>query len=217
MMPDDFEMALKVAVIGGVFILAPLIRYLIWKKRTSTAVRALVYRLYSPWGISAFYGILVVACSIVLVVGIHTQLDFLVHVIPLTLLLAVGFGFSRMWSPHPIHLLEEAPSGALVGLHAVRQLRREGVQMSTCVGMALRRTLVSEVIDAFLRARSREIDVSLLELEAHHLAGGNPMAIVGAMERLRDEGASTSFADLAALEFQGYSIERSVKEFIGDR
>ena len=85
----------------------------------------------------------------------------------LILMLLVGLVFVLYFVPLPLWIAAWA-SGAYVGLF-------------TLIGMRLRRVPPGTVVTARISAVKAGLDISINDLEAHYLAGGNVVRVVNAM------------------------------------
>ena len=99
----------------------------------------------------------------------------------------------------PVNLWVAAwASGAYVGL-------------STLVGMRLRRVPPGTVITARIGAVKAGLSISLNELEAHYLAGGNVVRVVNALISADKANIPLTFQRAAAIDLAGRDVLEAVK------
>ena len=117
----------------------------------------------------------------------------------LATLILVIVGASLVFYFIPIRLWIAAwASGAYVGL-------------LTLIGMRLRRVPPGTVVTAHISAVKAGITISLNDLEAHYLAGGNVVNIVNAMISADKANISMPFKRAAAIDLAGRDVLGAVK------
>src|SRR3970040_1518314 len=89
-------------------------------------------------------------------------------------------------------------SGAYVGLF-------------TLVGMRLRRVPPGTIVTARISAVKAGLDISVNDLEAHYLAGGNVVRVVNAMISADKAKIALPFKRAAAIDLAGRDIVEAVK------
>jgi uncharacterized protein YqfA (UPF0365 family) len=115
------------------------------------------------------------------------------------LLLLVVAGLGVLLFLVPVNLWVAAwASGAYVGL-------------STLVGMRLRRVPPGTVITARIGAVKAGLSISLNELEAHYLAGGNVVRVVNALISADKANIPLTFQRAAAIDLAGRDVLEAVK------
>ena len=115
------------------------------------------------------------------------------------LLLLVIAGLGVLLFLVPVNLWVAAwASGAYVGL-------------STLVGMRLRRVPPGTVITARIGAVKAGLSISLNELEAHYLAGGNVVRVVNALISADKANIPLTFQRAAAIDLAGRDVLEAVK------
>ncbi|MFM9012763.1 MAG: flotillin-like protein FloA [Gemmatimonadota bacterium] len=115
------------------------------------------------------------------------------------LLLLVIAGLGVLLFLVPVNLWVAAwASGAYVGL-------------STLVGMRLRRVPPGTVITARIGAVKAGLSISLNELEAHSLAGGNVVRVVNALISADKANIPLTFQRAAAIDLAGRDVLEAVK------
>ena len=87
-------------------------------------------------------------------------------------------------------------------LGLVRSARAAGVPLRTAdvVAMRLRGVPPAPVVQALILADTSGLGVSLPQLEAHALAGGDGIGVLNAMLAARRDGDALTFAEAAALD-----------------
>jgi uncharacterized protein YqfA (UPF0365 family) len=85
------------------------------------------------------------------------------------------------------------------------------VGLLTLVAMRLRRVPPSTVINARISAVKAGLDISVNDLEAHYLAGGNVVAVVTALISADKASIPLSFKRAAAIDLAGRDIVEAVK------
>jgi uncharacterized protein YqfA (UPF0365 family) len=115
----------------------------------------------------------------------------------LLMLVVVGAGIMLYLVPIPLWIAAWA-SGAYVGL-------------PTLIGMRLRRVPPGTVITARISAVKAGLDVSLNDLEAHFLAGGNVVRVVNALISADKANIPLPFKRAAAIDLAGRDIVEAVK------
>ncbi|MEG2158758.1 MAG: flotillin-like FloA family protein, partial [Clostridia bacterium] len=55
------------------------------------------------------------------------------------------------------------------------------IPMSQLIGMKLRKLKYKMIVDAYIRAKKAGLDIEVVELESHVMAGGNVLNVVGAL------------------------------------
>jgi uncharacterized protein YqfA (UPF0365 family) len=85
------------------------------------------------------------------------------------------------------------------------------VSLATLVGMRLRRVPPSTVITARISAVKAGLEISLNDLEAHFLAGGNVVRVVNALISADKANIPLSFKRAAAIDLAGRDVLEAVK------
>ena len=85
------------------------------------------------------------------------------------------------------------------------------VSLSTLVGMRLRRVPPGTVITARIGAVKAGLSISLNELEAHYLAGGNVVRVVNALISADKANIPLTFQRAAAIDLAGRDVLEAVK------
>jgi uncharacterized protein YqfA (UPF0365 family) len=85
------------------------------------------------------------------------------------------------------------------------------VGLSTLVGMRLRRVPPGVVVTARISAVKAGLEVSINDLEAHHLAGGNVVRVVNALISADKANINLPFKRAAAIDLAGRDVLEAVK------
>jgi len=117
----------------------------------------------------------------------------------LTLLILVVAGLVIILYLIPVRIWVAAfASGAYVGLF-------------TLVGMRLRRVPPSTIVTARISAVKAGLDISVNDLEAHYLAGGNVVNVVNALISADKANIAMPFKRAAAIDLAGRDVLAAVK------
>jgi len=85
------------------------------------------------------------------------------------------------------------------------------VGIFTLVGMRLRRVVPSKIILPLIKARKAGLDISVNQLEAHYLAGGNVDKVVNALIAAYRANMDLQFVRAAAIDLAGRDVLDAVK------
>ncbi|HPV02627.1 MAG TPA: flotillin-like protein FloA [Clostridiales bacterium] len=85
------------------------------------------------------------------------------------------------------------------------------VGIFTLVGMRLRRVTPNKIILPLIKARKAGLDISVNQLEAHYLAGGNVDKVVNALIAANRANMDLPFARAAAIDLAGRDVLEAVK------
>src|SRR3972149_1407709 len=118
-----------------------------------------------------------------------TGIEGLTGGLGLLILVVAGLVFLLYMVPVPLWIAAWA-SGAYVGLF-------------TLIGMRLRRVPPTTVVTARISAVKAGIDISINDLEAHYLAGGNVVRVVNAMISAAKANIPLPFKRAAAIDLAG--------------
>ena len=113
------------------------------------------------------------------------------------LLILAGLGVVLYLIPIPLWIAAWA-SGAYVGL-------------LTLIGMRFRRVPPSTVVNARISAVKAGLDISINDLEAHYLAGGNVVRVVHALISADKANIVMPFKRAAAIDLAGRDVLEAVK------
>ena len=81
------------------------------------------------------------------------------------------------------------------------------VEFPRLVGMKLRRIPPGLIVDAFIRGRNADLDISIEQLEKHYLAGGDVPKVIDAMIKARNRDMDVPFEAVAKADLAGYDLE----------
>lgn len=79
------------------------------------------------------------------------------------------------------------------------------------VGMRLRRVVPSRIVNPLIKARKAGLGVSVNQLEAHYLAGGNVDRVVNALIAAQRAAIDLSFERAAAIDLAGREVLQAVQ------
>lgn len=79
------------------------------------------------------------------------------------------------------------------------------------VGMRLRRVKPAKIVNPLIKARKAGLDLSVNQLEAHYLAGGNVDNVVNALIASERAGIDLKFEKAAAIDLAGRNVLEAVK------
>lgn len=85
------------------------------------------------------------------------------------------------------------------------------VGMGTLIGMRLRRVVPSKIINPMIKATKGGISLSINELEAHYLAGGNVNMVVDALIAAQRANIDLEFEQAAAIDLAGRNVFEAVQ------
>jgi uncharacterized protein YqfA (UPF0365 family) len=120
-----------------------------------------------------------------------------VGAIAILILVLIALGVMLYLIPVPLWIAAWA-SGAYVGLF-------------TLIGMRLRRVPPTTVVTARISAVKAGLDISVNDLEAHYLAGGNIMNVTNAMISADKANIPLPFKRAAAIDLAGRDVLAAVK------
>lgn len=98
-----------------------------------------------------------------------------------------------------------------VGLWVTAYFSGVRVGLFTLVGMRLRRVTPHEIIRPQIKATKAGLDLSIDELEAHYLAGGNINDVIDALIASERANINLSFEKAAAIDLAGRSVFEAVQ------
>ncbi|SHE64957.1 Uncharacterized protein YqfA, UPF0365 family [Seinonella peptonophila] len=85
------------------------------------------------------------------------------------------------------------------------------VKLSTLIGLRLRRIRPIYIIDPFVRAKKAGLELEMLQLEAHFLAGGNLNQVVNALVTAKRANVVLGFDQATAIDLAGHDILEAVQ------
>lgn len=98
-----------------------------------------------------------------------------------------------------------------VGLWITALFSGVRVGMGTLIGMRLRRVVPSRIINPMIKATKGGISISINELEAHYLAGGNVNMVVDALIAAQRANIDLEFEQAAAIDLAGRNVFEAVQ------
>ncbi|MBZ9632910.1 flotillin-like protein FloA [Clostridium sp. FP1] len=91
------------------------------------------------------------------------------------------------------------------------------VSFSTLIGMRLRRVSPKKIVLPLIKATKGGVEVSVNQLEAHYLAGGNVEAVVNALIASHRASLDLPFERAAAIDLAGRDVLEAVKMSVTPR
>ena len=85
------------------------------------------------------------------------------------------------------------------------------VSIFNLIGMRLRRVVPSKIVLPLIKATKAGLPLSVNQLEAHHLAGGNVDSVVDALIAAERAGIELHFEKAAAIDLAGRNVLDAVK------
>ena len=125
------------------------------------------------------------------------MLGFEIGLVGIILIVVVGLALVLYLVPIPLWIAAWA-SGAYVGLF-------------TLIGMRFRRVPPGTVVTARISAVKAGLDISVNDLEAHYLAGGNVVRVVNALISADKANINMPFKRAAAIDLAGRDVLEAVK------
>ncbi|WP_124727830.1 flotillin-like protein FloA [Staphylospora marina] len=111
----------------------------------------------------------------------------------------VIIGLSILFSFVPVMLwISAMASGVYVGL-------------TTLIGMRLRRIVPARIVNPLIKARKAGLDVDIVRLETHYLAGGNVDRVVDALIAAQRANIDLVFERAAAIDLAGRDVLEAVQ------
>lgn len=133
------------------------------------------------------------------------MLDTVTLVSFLVLLAAIFIGFSVLMSFIPLGLwISALAAGVRIG-------------MITLIGMRLRRVPAAKIVNPLIKATKAGIDLTVNQLEAHYLAGGNVDRVVNALIAAQRAAIPLEFERAAAIDLAGRDVLQAVQMSVNPR
>lgn len=98
-----------------------------------------------------------------------------------------------------------------VGLWVSSLAANVKISIFNMIGMRLRRVKPARIVMPLIKARKAGIDISVNQLEAHYLAGGNVDNVVNALIASERAGIELKFEKAAAIDLAGRNVLEAVK------
>ncbi len=118
---------------------------------------------------------------------------------PVLILFAIILGITIFLSFVPLGLwISSLAAGVNVGIFNL-------------VGMRLRRVVPSRIVNPLIKARKAGLDVTVNELEAHYLAGGNVDRVANSLIAAQRAEIDLSFERAAAIDLAGRNVLEAVQ------
>lgn len=118
---------------------------------------------------------------------------------PILILFAIVFAIVIFFSFVPLGLwISALAAGVNVGIF-------------TLVGMRLRRVVPNKIVNPLIKARKAGLGLSVNQLEAHYLAGGNVDRVVNALIAAQRAEIDLSFERAAAIDLAGRDVLQAVQ------
>lgn len=88
------------------------------------------------------------------------------------------------------------------------------VSMTRLVGMKMRRIKVAEVIDAYIQAKKAGLNIEIVDLETHYMAGGDVQKVVNSLISAHSAKFNLSLDLAKAIDLAGRDISLAVKQSV---
>lgn len=98
-----------------------------------------------------------------------------------------------------------------VGLWITALFTGVRVKISTLIGMRLRRVVPSRIVNPMIKATKAGLTISIDDLEAHYLAGGNVNAVIDALIAAHRANIELEFERAAAIDLAGRNVLEAVQ------
>lgn len=98
-----------------------------------------------------------------------------------------------------------------VGLWITALFTGVRVRISTLIGMRLRRVVPSRIVNPMIKATKAGLTISIDDLEAHYLAGGNVDEVIDALIAAHRANIELEFERAAAIDLAGRNVLEAVQ------
>ena len=88
------------------------------------------------------------------------------------------------------------------------------VSMTRLIGMKMRRIPVAVIIDAYIMAKKAGIQIDVVSLETHHLAGGDVRKVINALISAHSAKIDLSLEDAKAIDLAGRDVDQAVRQSV---
>ena len=88
------------------------------------------------------------------------------------------------------------------------------VSMTRLVGMKMRRIKVAEIIDAYIQAKKAGLNIEIVDLETHYMAGGDVQKVVNSLISAHSAKFNLSLDLAKAIDLAGRDISLAVKQSV---
>lgn len=85
------------------------------------------------------------------------------------------------------------------------------VSMTRLIGMRMRRIKVGPIIDAYIQAKKAGIDIDIVDLETHYMAGGDIEKVIVALISAHSAKIPLSVDQAKAIDLAGRDVAKAVK------
>ena len=90
------------------------------------------------------------------------------------------------------------------------------VSMGRLIGMRLRRVKVPPIVSAYIQAKKAGIDIDIVDLETHYMAGGDIDKVIVALISAHSAKLPLSVDQAKAIDLAGRDVAKAVKMFSKD-
>jgi uncharacterized protein YqfA (UPF0365 family) len=91
------------------------------------------------------------------------------------------------------------------------------VGLTSLIGMRLRRIVPHRIVNPLIKARKAGLNVDIVQLETHYLAGGNVDRVVDALIAAQRANINLGFERAAAIDLAGRDVLQAVKMSVNPR
>lgn len=88
------------------------------------------------------------------------------------------------------------------------------ISMARLIGMKMRKIPVSTIVDTFIMAKKAGIDIEIVDLETHHLAGGDVAKVINALIAAHSAKIDLSIEDAKAIDLAGRDVDLAVRQSV---
>ena len=88
------------------------------------------------------------------------------------------------------------------------------VSMARLIGMKMRRIPVAIIVDAYIMAKKAGIQIDIVSLETHHLAGGDVRKVINAVIAAHSAKIDLSLEDAKAIDLAGRDVDQAVRQSV---
>ncbi|MBE7074466.1 MAG: UPF0365 family protein [Clostridiales bacterium] len=88
------------------------------------------------------------------------------------------------------------------------------VSMTRLIGMKMRRIPVAIIIDAYIMAKKAGINVDVVALETHHLAGGDVRKVINALIAAHSAKIDLGIEEAKAIDLAGRDVDQAVRQSV---
>ncbi|MHC4477096.1 MAG: flotillin-like FloA family protein [Planctomycetota bacterium] len=89
------------------------------------------------------------------------------------------------------------------------------VRFANILGMCLRKVDPVKILLSLAMAKKAGIETSVVELESHFLAGGNPAAVIGALRLAKEHNMQIEFKEAGAIDLSGKDVVVEIQKALG--